>query len=132
MFLSDTAGDRDGREIWRREQSRIETSHYSLCVPPRAPERTGKKIISIIDPRIDSQLQMTLHSPIHQRLCDDGAALLFQTLCHLGCSLMESCTDLSLVDSLLSKQSGIFPIIPLPLTHEPGDFLHTNLCTHMG
>lgn len=42
-----------------------------------------KKIISIIDPRIDSQLQMTLHSPIHQRLCDDGAMLLFQTLCHL-------------------------------------------------
>lgn len=43
VFLSqpDTAGDCDGCEIWRREQSRIKTAHYFLCVPPRAPERTG-------------------------------------------------------------------------------------------
>lgn len=107
MFLSDTAGERDGWEIWRREQSRIETSHYSLCVSPRAPERTGKKIITIIDPCIDSQLQMTLYSPIHQRLCDNGAVLVFQRCFTLPSvwSLTEplACTDLSVVDSLLSK-----------------------------
>lgn len=42
----------------------------------------GKNLIIIIDPCIDSQLQMTLYSPI-QHLCDDRAVLLFQTLCHL-------------------------------------------------
>lgn len=46
-------------------------------------KRQGKKIIIIIDPCIDSQLQITLYSPIHQCLCEDGAVLVFQTLCRL-------------------------------------------------
>lgn len=66
-----------------------------------------KKIIIIIDPCIDSQLQMTLYSPIHQRLCDNGAVLVFQRCFTLPSvwSLTEplACTDLSVVDSLLSK-----------------------------
>ena len=39
-----------------------------------------KEIIIIIDPGIDSQLQMTLYSPIRQRLRDDGAVWVFPTL----------------------------------------------------
>lgn len=114
VFPSDAAGDCDGCEIWRREQSRIRTSHYFLCVPPGAPERTWGEI-GIIDPRIDSDWND--YSPSHQCRCDDGEVLVFSdTICLLP-HPDASVHRLVCVDAPLPKHSGILPIIPLLLTH---------------
>lgn len=98
VFLSDAAGDCDGCEIWRREQSCIKTSHYFLCVPPGAHERTwGEKLALLILVLILTE--MTLYSPSHQRRCDDGDVLVFSDTLPSVCSLTETlaCTDSSVL-----------------------------------
>lgn len=117
VFLSqpDTAGDCDVCEIWRREQSRIKTSHYFLCVPPRAPERTGGKSLALLILILILTANDSLFSnplvPVWWWSCVGVADTI--------CSLTEpwACMDSPVFDAPLPKHSGILPIIPLLLSH---------------